>query len=99
MASAPKPRLVQGTDGNLYGTTLNGGTDSSETNNDDGTIFKMSTTGTLLMSVTVHGGAEPQYPRAPLIEGTDGNFYGTSYKGGDPHSLAAQSSGAPPQAW
>ena len=79
----PEAALVQGTDGNLWGTTLNGGMDSSETNNDLGTIFKMSTTGTLLMSVTVHGGAEPQYPRAPLIEGTDGNFYGTSYKGGD----------------
>ena len=80
---SPQAALVQGTDGNLYGTTLNGGTDSSETNNDFGTIFKMSTTGTLLMSVTVHGGAQPQYPRAPLIQGTDGNFYGTSYKGGD----------------
>ncbi len=79
----PEAALVQDTDGNLWGTTLNGGVDSSETNNDLGTIFKMSTTGTLLMSVTVHGGAEPQYPRAPLIEGTDGNFYGTSYKGGD----------------
>ena len=79
----PQAALVQGTDGNLYGTTLNGGTDSSDSNNGYGTIFKMSTTGTLLMSVTVHGGAEPQYPRAPLIQGTDGNFYGTSYKGGD----------------
>ena len=80
---SPQAALVQGTDGNLYGTTLNGGTDSPETNNDYGTIFKMSTTGTLLMSVTLHGSAQPQYPRAPLIQGTDGNFYGTSYKGGD----------------
>ena len=74
----PEAALVQGTDGNLYGTTINGGQVGGY-----GTIFKMSTTGTLLMSVTVHGSAEPQFPRAPLIEGTDGNFYGTSYKGGD----------------
>jgi uncharacterized repeat protein (TIGR03803 family) len=79
----PEAALVQDKDGNLWGTTLNGGVDSVESNNDLGTIFKMSTTGTLLMSVTVHGGAEPQYPQAPLIEGTDGNFYGTSNKGGD----------------
>ena len=81
---APVAALVQATDGNLWGTTSNGGTDS-DTNNDYGTIFKMSLTGTLLMSVTVHGlpDAEPQFPRARLIQGTDGNFYGTSYKGGD----------------
>ena len=75
----PEAALVQGTDGNLYGTTINGGTSVSGY----GTIFKMSTTGTLLMSVTVHGGAEPQFPRVPLIQGSDGNFYGVSYKGGD----------------
>jgi uncharacterized repeat protein (TIGR03803 family) len=81
----PEAALVQGTDGNLYGTTLNGGTDSSETNNDLGTIFKMSTTGTLLMSATVHGSSvgEPASPRAPLIQGSDGNFYGTSIGGGN----------------
>ncbi len=78
----PEAALVQGTDGNLYGTTINGGTNSSQ-GLGYGTIFKMSTTGTLLMSVTVHGGAEPQFPRVPLIQGSDGNFYGVSYKGGD----------------
>jgi uncharacterized repeat protein (TIGR03803 family) len=79
----PEAALVQGTDGNLYGTTLGGGTVSSEGASFHGTIFKMSLTGTLLMSVTVHGSAEPDMPRAPLIQGSDGNFYGTSYKGGD----------------
>ncbi len=82
----PQAALVQGSDGNLYGTTLTGGTDSSETNNDDGTIFKMSTTGTLLMVVTVHGVSvgDPEMLREPLIQGKDGNLYGVSYKGGDP---------------
>jgi uncharacterized repeat protein (TIGR03803 family) len=83
--ATPEAALVQGTDGNLYGTTLNGGTDSSETNNDDGTIFKMSLTGTLLISTTVHGPfvGDPQMPRTPLIQGRDGNFYGTSSGGGN----------------
>ncbi len=75
----PEAALVQGRDGNLYGTTINGGTSVGGM----GTIFKMSTTGTLLVSVTVHGGAEPEKPRFPLIQGKDGNFYGVSYKGGD----------------
>jgi uncharacterized repeat protein (TIGR03803 family) len=81
----PEAALVQGTDGNLYGTTLTGGTDSSQTNNDEGTIFKMSTTGTLLMVTTVHGAfvGEPNAPKAPLIQGSDGNFYGTSEGGGN----------------
>jgi uncharacterized repeat protein (TIGR03803 family) len=83
---APQAALVQGTDGNLYGTTVSGGTDSSQgATNGHGTIFKMSTTGTLLMSVTVHGSGvgEPNSPRAPLIQGSDGNFYGTSPGGGN----------------
>jgi len=81
----PEAALVQGSDGNLYGTTLDGGTDGSGTNNDRGTIFKMSTTGTLLMVATVHGVSvgQPEILREPLIQGTDGNFYGVSYKGGD----------------
>ena len=79
---SPQAALVQGTDGILYGTTVNGGTDSSESNNDDGTIFKMSTTGTLLMVTTVHGPPGPQDLRAPLIQASNGNFYGTSYEGG-----------------
>jgi uncharacterized repeat protein (TIGR03803 family) len=83
----PQAALVQGTDGNLYGTTASGGTDSSPgATNGYGTIFKMSTTGTLLMVVTVHssGVGEPATPRAPLIQGSDGNFYGTSPGGGNP---------------
>jgi uncharacterized repeat protein (TIGR03803 family) len=66
--------LVQGIDGNLYGTTVLGGTG-------DGTIFKVTPSGTL---TTLHsfGGTDGLAPYAGLVLGTDGNFYGTTVGGG-----------------
>ncbi len=78
--SGPVGGMVQGWDGNLYGTTLSGGT------NNLGTIFQFSTNGTLttLHSFSGNGanddGASPYL--APLVEGADGVFYGTTYAGG-----------------
>jgi uncharacterized repeat protein (TIGR03803 family) len=65
--------LVQGYDGNMYGTTTSGGSGF-------GTVFKISTSGAL---TTLHAfndtdGNEP----SALIQGTDGNFYGTTQSGG-----------------
>jgi uncharacterized repeat protein (TIGR03803 family) len=75
--SGPLAALVQGSDGSLYGTTLVGGTDNQ------GTVFKMTPTGaeTVLHSFagnTVDGG----YPSAALLQGSDGNFYGTASNSG-----------------
>ena len=69
--------LVQGTDGNLYGTTLLGGA------NGGGTVFKVTPTGTL---TTLHSFAgaptDGASPWAGLILGTNGTFYGTTILGG-----------------
>jgi uncharacterized repeat protein (TIGR03803 family) len=76
----PTAGLVQATDGNLYGTTFAGGA------NDQGTVFKITPSGTLTtlynfcsQSSCIDGA----YPWAGLIQGTDGNLYGTTYGGGN----------------
>ena len=70
----PYAGLVQGTDGNFYGTTSEGGA------NGYGTVFKITPSGTLttLHSFDVTDGA---YPYAGLVQATDGNFYGTTSRG------------------
>ncbi|HEV2381126.1 MAG TPA: choice-of-anchor tandem repeat GloVer-containing protein [Terriglobia bacterium] len=76
MAAAPWQALIEGTDGNFYGTTLGGGTSIS-----DGMAFTITSTGTL---TTLHDftGADGVGPIAPLFQGTNGNFYGTTSLGG-----------------
>jgi len=77
--TAPYSALVQGTDGNLYGTTSNGGA------NGRGTVFKLTPGGTITTlynfcsSSNCVDGAVPQ---AGLTLGADGNFYGTTLFGG-----------------
>jgi uncharacterized protein (TIGR03437 family) len=60
--------LVQGSDGNFYGTTLQGGANNS------GTIFKMTPGGTLTTLYSFDGTIGS--PSAGLVQGADGNFYG-----------------------
>jgi uncharacterized repeat protein (TIGR03803 family) len=68
--------LIQGSDGNFYGTTGNGGP------NNHGTVFRISASGiytTLYYFAAIPDG---QNPHAPLVQGSDGNFYGTTAYGG-----------------
>lgn len=71
----PSSELIQGSDGNFYGTAASGGASNI------GTVFQMTPTGTFtnLYSFTGPDGSNPQ---AALVEGSDGNFYGTTYSGG-----------------
>jgi uncharacterized repeat protein (TIGR03803 family) len=78
----PYAPLVQGTDGNFYGTTQEGGTGAGF---GSGVVFKITPGGilTVLRSFCLKPGcADGQYPIGPLIQGTDGNFYGTTVNGG-----------------
>jgi uncharacterized repeat protein (TIGR03803 family) len=68
--------LVQGTDGNFYGTTYTGGASGV------GTVFKISRKGTLTTLYSFADYPDGAYPAAGLVEATDGNLYGTTYAGG-----------------
>src|ERR1035441_6066134 len=79
---APYAGLVQGSDGNFYGTTYEGGANGGGTNV-GGTVFRISPSGTYtnLHSFTGTNG-DGVFPYAPLVQGSDGNFYGTTDGGG-----------------
>jgi len=68
--------LTQGTDGYLYGTAYYSGP------NFCGSIFKMTTSGTVLLTYSFPCGEGGANPAAPLVQASDGNFYGTAEQGG-----------------
>jgi uncharacterized repeat protein (TIGR03803 family) len=67
--------LVQGTDGNFYGTVLQGGTFNHAT------VFKITPSGTL---TTLHNFniTDGMGPRGGLVQASDRNFYGVTEQGG-----------------
>jgi len=71
----PAGNLVQGSDGNFYGTT------TEDSSGDNGTMFKMASNG-VLTTLVFFNGKNGQYPNG-LTQGSDGNFYGTAESGGD----------------
>jgi uncharacterized repeat protein (TIGR03803 family) len=73
--------LMQGADGNFYGTTVQGGNFSVCDFYGCGTVFKLTPSGTL---TTLHSftGADGAYPLAAVVQGSDGNFYGTTSAAG-----------------
>jgi uncharacterized repeat protein (TIGR03803 family) len=68
----PESGLTLATDGSLYGTTAAGASSGF------GTIFRGLPGGLGKFLYTFGGGADGGNPWAPPIQGTDGNFYGTT---------------------
>jgi uncharacterized repeat protein (TIGR03803 family) len=72
----PISNLVQGTDGNFYGTAAYGGLYPNF-----GTVFKITSSGKF---TTLHNfdSTDGSYLYAGLIQATNGKFYGATYAGG-----------------
>ncbi len=88
---SPLAELIQASDGNFYGTTSSFGAHAS------GTIYKITSGGTLttLYNFCPLGGAcaDGRSPAAGLVQASDGNFYGTTQQGGDPFQRCAAGCG------
>jgi uncharacterized repeat protein (TIGR03803 family) len=75
----PEQGLIADSEGNMYGTTFQGGANGS------GTVFKLSSNGTIttLYSFGTFGGGDGFYPYGgTLIRDSAGNLYGTTEYGG-----------------
>ncbi|HEV2476533.1 MAG TPA: choice-of-anchor tandem repeat GloVer-containing protein [Candidatus Dormibacteraeota bacterium] len=73
--NGPQGALTFGSDGNLYGVTFKGGADNQ------GTIFRVTTAGSLTTLYSFTGAGDGALPQAGLLLASDGNFYGTSSAG------------------
>ncbi len=78
--------LIVGRDGNLYGTTGSAGAVNGNPTAGCGTVFRAGTDGSFQTLHTFTGAAsgigDGCVPWARLIQGRDGNFYGTTAYGG-----------------
>ncbi|HEX4049779.1 MAG TPA: choice-of-anchor tandem repeat GloVer-containing protein [Steroidobacteraceae bacterium] len=74
--------MIQGSDGDFYGTTANGGTHV------EGSFFQLTPSGTETDLYSFSEVATSDGPYSGVVEGGDGNFYGTISLGGT-HNLGA----------
>jgi uncharacterized repeat protein (TIGR03803 family) len=72
----PYAGLTFASDGNFYGTTYQGGAGGR------GTAFRITTNGVLTTLYSFRNGADGGHVAAGLLQGSDGAFYGATYKGG-----------------
>ncbi len=74
--SEPYAGLVQDVQGNLYGTTLQGGAHGA------GTVFRVTLSGIETVLYNFTGGADGLEPYGGLVLDPQGNLYGTTLEGG-----------------
>ena len=78
LGAKPFARLIQASDGALYGTTVRGAGEL------EGTVFKLNPDGTGFRALHVFGSTagDGMTPFSELLEGSDGALYGTTHLGG-----------------
>ena len=80
----PSTGLVIGSDGSFYGTAYNGGTSNTTCQIGCGTLYKITRAGAFTV-LHAFNGSDGYYPNAPLIQASNGIFYGTTQFGGQNH--------------
>ena len=78
--SGPAAGLILASDGSFYGTTEGGGASNL------GTVFQLALVAGTWKETVIYsfgGSTDGSYPQAPLIQGSDGNLYGTTFDGGE----------------
>ena len=78
----PGSNIVMDGSGNLFGTTVGGGTYNSDCAEGCGTVFEVQPDGTKNTFYMFQGGTDGQGPDGSLITDTAGNLYGTTGAGG-----------------
>ena len=76
--------LMLATDGYFYGTTVGGGDAACAGRYGPGcgTLFRMDSAGNLTVLYSFTGKSDGSWPESAVIQGTDGNLYGTTVYGG-----------------
>jgi len=81
----PYGDLLMDNEGNLYGTTLRGGS------NGQGTVFKLTYSNGRWTNTVLHdftGGTDGGAPYGNVVMDADGNLYGTASRGGEGYGVA-----------
>lgn len=81
----PFAGLIEGTNGDFYGTTLRGGANITNCTDGCGIVFQMTGRGqltTLYSFCAKEGCIDGSYPYSVLVESAKGMFYGTTFQGG-----------------
>jgi uncharacterized repeat protein (TIGR03803 family) len=84
--ASPQSVLTRDAEGNFYGTAYGGGVIDVYTSCESvgcGVVFKLDRTGNESVLYTFTGGADGSNPYAGVIRDAGGNFYGTTYYGGE----------------
>ncbi len=72
----PRSGVLQGRDGKLYGTASTGGVYGQ------GAVFSLNPDGSGFANLHSFDGQDGAFPKAELVEASDGFFYGTTVSGG-----------------